>query len=574
MRGQKGICILCRRAFELPRPVSSTRRLASSRANEPYVLPRLVIDLDAADSKFVRRWEDLVEEEEENLAPPEQPSLRGRRESMKKKYGTVEEGKMRPTVPLKILKTTPPDLFSYALLGDPEATGTSKRNPQLRALFRSRMVQPEDSAETKLQQLTYDFTLDEAERFRASGFGDASELAIVDHITEIRVFSKLRRTISMLSRTVEGCQFLARNSTAILESIRLCRKENGNRELGLSCEIVTGNMVLRLLNNLQLNMESKGVEFGPRLSNAGLYYAGKTAHIVATRKYLQLLRAHSYATDWRTVSALRGLFRAMKYTPQGLDLSKHFKKSDFLRLVSGWEEGIQQDDKERGLSFASLFAQDSSASFSTWLYPRYLLALGELKRNKALWAEWKSAEQTKFRLQFPPAFRGDEQSRFRTRMFAFAFLIGGDRHRALEVLQSVLEDHEDIFIPGYHELIKNWNPSGRALVNAVNISSGEWLLALIHDHYSFNNVWPNVNLLEVMRRAIRYLSKNPLETVNQLDRFVLEGLEGNDRKMRRVGWERNHIGQEGLSIIAEGATEAEYWRPEKLFSEQRLEDVS
>jgi hypothetical protein len=62
--------------------------------------------------------------------------------------------------------------------------------------------------------------------------------------------------------------------------------------------------------------------------------------------------------------------------------------------------------------------------------------------------------------------------------------------------------------------------------------------------------------------------------VNQLDRFVLEGLDGNDSKKRRVGWERNHIGQEGLSIIAEGATEAEYWRPEKLFSEQRLEDVS
>jgi hypothetical protein len=263
----------------------------------------------------------------------------------------------------------------------------------------------------------------------------------------------------------------------------------------------------------------------------------------------------------------------MKYTPRGLDLSKHFKKSDFLRLVSGWEEGIQQDDKERELSFASLFAQDSSASFSTWLYPRYLLALGELKRNKALWAEWKSAEQTKFRLQFPPAFRGDEQSRFRTRMFAFAFLIGGDRHRALEVLQSVLEDHEDIFIPGYHELIKNWEPSGKAFVNAANISSGEWLLALIHDHYSFNNVWPNANLLEVMRKTIRYLSKKPLETVNQLDRFVLEGLKGNDRKMRRVGWERNHIGQEGLSIIPEGATEAEYWRAEKVFPEPRLIDA-
>ena len=528
------------------------------------MLPRLVIDLDAADSKLVRRWEDLTEEEKDQTLP-KQPSLRGRPETMKKKYGTLEAGKVRPTVPLKTLKATPADLLEYALLGDPIAAGTSTRNPQFRKLFRSRMVQPEDNAETKLQQLTYDFTLDEAESLRASGFGEASETAIVNQIYAINVPSRLHRTISMLSRTTEGCQFLARNSSAVLESVRLCRKANSSRIIG--ADRLTGNMVLRMLNNLQLNMESKGVEFGPRFSNAGIYYAAKTSNLPAVRKYLQFMHANSYATDWRTVAALKELFRAMKSTPYGIDASKHFKKSDFLLLVTGWEEGIPQYGKNRDLSFASLFSQDNTTGFSTCLYPRYLLSLGELKQNKTLWAEWESVGKS----HLPPVFRGDHHLRFRARMFAFAFLVGGDRTRALEVLRSVPPGHEDICITGHRELIKNWEYSGGTHTNAPNISSGEWLLCLIHDHYSFNNVWPKPSLLEVMKRTTGDLSKDPLDELNQLNRFVLVGLkwQGNERQMKYVGWEKNQIGQEGLSIRTEGATEAEYWRPEKLIEEAK-----
>ena len=212
MRGQKGICLFCRHALKLHPSIPTTKRLASSRSNEPFILPRLVIDLDAADSKLVRRWEDIVLEE--NPAPPEEPTVRGYRQSMekKKKDGTVN---LLPTSSLKTLITMPPDLLNYALLGDPIAT-TSIWYPQVRKLFQSRMIQPEDNTETKLQQLTFNFLIDETERFAASGFPEVSELAIVDQITEIKVFSKLHRTISMLSRTVEGCQFLARNSIAIL----------------------------------------------------------------------------------------------------------------------------------------------------------------------------------------------------------------------------------------------------------------------------------------------------------------------------------------------------------------------
>lgn len=563
MRGQKEICLICRHALKLRSSIPSTKRLASSRSNEPFILPRLVIDLDAAESKLVRRWEDI--ELEEDPASPVQPTVRGDRESMKEKHGTP---KLRPTVPLKTLITMPPDLLNYALLGDPVAT-TSRSYPQVRKLFQSRMIQPEDNAETKVQQLTFNFLIDETERFAASGFPEASELAIVDHITGIKVFSKLQRTISMLSRTIEGCQFLARNSNAILESIRSCRKAQGVFETTSNSlpEKVTARMVLRMLNNLQLNMESKGVDFGPRLSNAGLYYAGKLLNLPALRKYLQILCANSYATEWRTVAALGDVFRINRYKLRGVDPSKHDRKSDFLRLLTGWEkDGMRQDGEERSLSFASLCHQDSSTEFSTCLYPRYLLALGELKCTQALWAEWKSVEVNAEYMPFPSLFRGTEHMRFRARMFAFAFLVGGDKLRALEVLRWVPTYHEDIFTKGYEELIRTYTYN-----DAPNLSSGEWLLALIHYHYIFNNVWPKPDLRDEMTEAIAHLPKDPLEALNQLNRFVLEGLSIMTKKRRYVGWEKNSIGQVGLAIKLERPDRV-YWRPVEFFLESQLKD--
>jgi hypothetical protein len=183
-----------------------------------------------------------------------------------------------------------------------------------------------------------------------------------------------------------------------------------------------------------------------------------------------------------------------------------------------------------------------------------------------LWAEWKSAEANAEYMPFPSFFRGAKHMRFRARMFAFAFLVGGDKLRALEVLRWVPTDHEDKFTKGYQGLISTWT-----YVDAPNLSSGEWLLALIHDHYLFNNVWPNTDLLNEMKEAIAYLPKGPLEALNELNRFVLEGLDANDKERRHVGWEKNTSGQAGLAIRLEEAGPV-YWRPEELFSEPELKD--
>ena len=74
-----------------------------------------------------------------------------------------------------------------------------------------------------------------------------------------------------------------------------------------------------------------------------------------------------------------------------------------------------------------------------------------------------------------------------------------------------------------------------------------------------------------MKEAIAHLSKDPLEALNQLNRFVLEGLSIMTKKRRYVGWEKNSIGQVGLAIRLEGSDRG-YWRPVELFSESELKD--
>jgi hypothetical protein len=279
MRGQKGVCLLCRHVLESQQNTNVTKRFRSSLAKEPYVLPRLVIDLDAADSKLVRKLDDLEEDTPEPLE-----NLKAKQRHL---YEEIKKGDrtFKEKVPLKTLNTTPPDLLFYALLGDPIASQTKKtpqlRNPQLRTLFRSRMIQPEDSAEIKLQQLTLDYTADEAERLRSSGFGKVDEVAIIEQIRECRIFSKLHRMISMLSQTREGCQFLGRNGSTIIKSVSSSRRV---QPMSPPVEKVPSNTVLRMFNNLQLNMESKGVQLGTHLCNGALHYAGRSYNLPAVRK--------------------------------------------------------------------------------------------------------------------------------------------------------------------------------------------------------------------------------------------------------------------------------------------------
>merc|ERR1712093_836667 len=62
MRGKQSVCLFCRHTAQKRSQFKSPRRHASSPSAEPLVLPRLIIDLDAAESTFVRKVEEAPAE--------------------------------------------------------------------------------------------------------------------------------------------------------------------------------------------------------------------------------------------------------------------------------------------------------------------------------------------------------------------------------------------------------------------------------------------------------------------------------------------------------------------------------
>merc|ERR1711939_525724 len=71
MRGKQSVCLFCRHTAQKRSQFKSPRRHASSLSAEPLVLPRLIIDLDAAESTFVRKVEEAPapEEPQRSLLP-------------------------------------------------------------------------------------------------------------------------------------------------------------------------------------------------------------------------------------------------------------------------------------------------------------------------------------------------------------------------------------------------------------------------------------------------------------------------------------------------------------------------
>ncbi len=100
---------------------------------------------------------------------------------------------------------------------------------------------------------------------------------------------------------------------------------------------------------------------------------------------------------------------------------------------------------------------------------------------------------------------------------------------------------------------------------APNISSGEWLLALIYEHYSFNNVWGTDGLFQMVKNTIKELSKDPVETVSILGRFLVTDLDLDYSKVRNLEWSMRDGG--GLLIKRMEDGKPLYWKPDRPISE-------
>jgi hypothetical protein len=439
MGGHKPICLLYQHGLR-GSSISKFIRTYSGfreRRREPYNLPRLVIDLDSNDNKHVRQAEDG----EPYVDDKPNPKLGGH-EREQGGWHTVRLRGWKNNGPLQTRSTTPLDILGYVLEGDPVPPGHPSYHvddpySELREIFEERQIRPSDKPRDKIAQLLYGFSSDESLNLRAAGFGVESDESIRDQVEQrYTSFSKFCRAISMLSSTVDGCRFLAANGDAVAAGIKSIH--DPGRRAKLSTPEPTVLHILRLLNNLRLNMNSKGVDIGSDLCNTALYYSAMTFQFESMRTYLQIMVEKGYPTNQDTYDAISCILHKIGPAPgPQADLSKPAADIDFRQTILSLITDCAPYDASRPVEqrkpcFASLLPQDHNEDYSVSLYPAYIITLGKLGESEALLREYTARRDS----HLPQILRGEENSTRKACLLAVAFVLARDLENAAAVLQT------------------------------------------------------------------------------------------------------------------------------------------
>jgi hypothetical protein len=426
---QNGVRLFLQPSSSLRHTGFTATRFASSLREEnkqPFVLPRSVIDLDALGSKFVKQWDDMGVSEREAY-------------SYTRIAGTEIETKKMSTQPhfspppAKI-QATPADVWNYTLLANPRGPG---RNPsqyrELEMLFSNYDIWRRDRVLDKQRKLlnglpdsaTYpDFFKPRVDPIRV----DLMDIATVTTLIQsCRDWHDFRRLVSVLSTTVEGCTSMALSGKQMSNAVQRFRA---------NAEKPTDDEVLCLLNNLTLNLRSKGLlsHIGSRFCNLCIYYACRCHALQAVEMYLQISQDNLFATNFNTGKGALVLFwdliKNKRNNRKTCNYERHAKVDEVVKLLTGRASDIDPVlGEENNTSFSSLLVQpytkDSRGDHG--LYDKYILLLGELGWSHSLQREWVRAADVGYTLS----------RNSRAILFSVALLLAKDRQGAKMALEEV-----------------------------------------------------------------------------------------------------------------------------------------
>ncbi|KAE8447125.1 hypothetical protein EG329_011109 [Mollisiaceae sp. DMI_Dod_QoI] len=553
MRGNKGTCLLCRHALGLRSFPRDPKRFASTHHPEPYVLPRLVIDLDAADSKYVRKAEELEEwypASSKRPFPPRDPPL------VRRPIG-------QSPLPFKTKNVTPPDLLTFALMGDPSRVW-DLNTQYLRNIYRYRRIQSGDGVNAKALQLTSEYAHDAMERLDRAGFREYKEKRFIWQLETCcnrGGFIEVARMVSMLSSTPKSCLFLASKGNVVLSAIRSCRK-NQNYEDRRT--IVTSEMLLQFFNNLRINMESKGVDIGPDICYSALYYASKSWNLPAVRTYLKILSEKSYrpSSSYQpnfSHRSLPNLILRLLYEPEKATMPIGLET---VKLITGWDgSGSPATHETRNISFVSVFNERHK---NNRFCSAYLTGLAEMGLRDMLQAEWQADPKYAVKLW-------KEDARLKAYTFALAFLVAGDKDHALSILQSVPKDHTEETI--LTDTLPSSDPQSRQKDSLTDdATKNDWLVQhlptfmdMFEHHYLYHNVRPDPQLSNNLQHALQHLPRDPQQILNTFEKFIVHGyrapITGSKISPKTLHW-LDKDGVQGLVVMGEAEHAYPlYWKP-------------
>lgn len=461
-----------------------------------------MIDLDAADSKFVKRVEDLKVNQEEDISTRNISAM-----------PETSEGKA-PRWILNAYRLTPHDLLSYAFLGDinPE----DRKHEELRTVLRHNDVYPMDSVNHKTEQLVSRFSKHPSRNLKRAGFDEARKLEIAAQISECPKFWQLRRMVSLLSSTEEGCKFITEHEELILKPVK-----NGwkSRQKGLVSRGYD-ERILRFLNNLSLRVKSRSIEPGPCLSKKGYYTAAATQNVPSMRLYSRMLAMHNLYNPLRHAMLIAHALRHIGVEDHIItEETRHELFS--ARNGNKSSNGVLDQKPPKLLESPSDDARDRREGFLD--YPILICILGEMGLKDELWSEWSASEKYTPPLQITD----NEYKRFRAQMFATAFLLAKDRDRALNVLKAaphgrkecvVAEEEEDL--PAQGDIIQ------LVMQRQTSFSSRLCMCILFRGYYMAHQLSTTSKLNAVLWDSLGHIPDDPVQTLNVIQQFLLaESLE-------------------------------------------------
>ncbi|KAG9230900.1 hypothetical protein BJ875DRAFT_470931 [Amylocarpus encephaloides] len=482
MRNLRAGCCLCRHTLKRSQPQYKIARRWTSRHPEPFDLPRVVIDLDAVDSPFVKTYEDL---------PKESRPLKIRH-SQNKTHPSQESRKI-----LARFLVTPPDLLLYALLGEPSHSKT-QQNRFLEAFLQAQNLRIYGHEEEKIQQLALRLHRGPEGTLKYETLRPELLDWLYDELVCCRNFAELQRAVSILSTSEEGCRLLIHLGPAIVTTIRKCRLE--------AYRVVTPSMVFIFLDNLVRKFQAKGLEPGDAIANCGLYYACKTTSPAAITKYLTLVRKHSYYQSKFFAHSLESLQRisARGLTAEGPMAPWRVHRSPervINNLITGWAHGDRpRGGKPRTISFAMLIAAKNLPLFGA-----YITGLGDMGLSNAIWIEWQALDKT----MSPSMYVRSAKT------FAIAFLLAKDPERALTILDSVPRDFSR----------PDPQSKGTDVQNRYQKAENKYILSLIKRHYRTHGLKSSQHFMgyvvESLKRLESTIKTDPAASLKLLENILL-----------------------------------------------------
>ena len=424
-----------------------------TRKAEPYILPRLILDLDAHDSPYVKKLEDLTPEETINIIKGSNRTSKSEHASNVRSIGYPREveqnrgstGKagiatqMGNHAPAKKAADTlnsfrmtisPIDLLLYAFRGYPTDLRKEKRFqfPNISRLLDAHNVTPIDNAGVGIRSLIYDFGKDGEKSLKISQFTTEREHTISLALSTCRDWYSFRKSVFMLASTVAGRKYLSRRGGIVVQYL----KQNVRKDLlsGSSTHISLEE-ALRFINHVTVNMMSNGANIGYRLCNAGIFFSAECASLPALKKYLQIAVDNNYKTDSRTRAGLRSICRAITspadLQPRRQHLEDNFEENQ--KFLTGWKTdyGAKSGDEKQNC-FADFFSKPYFNDMeSFYLYYNYILGLATIGWKESLHREFLRLESYNLRM-FSASMKG--------LLFATAYVIAKDSSKALTFLEK------------------------------------------------------------------------------------------------------------------------------------------